>query len=85
MHRLSADMNSLLRVIFRLHQVEKLQQSLLSLESEAELLRSQLHAVNQEKLGYAQDLTSLQRKLQDAQDKVSTGTTNPQQGLNRDF
>ncbi|KAM9345492.1 ninein-like protein [Symphorus nematophorus] len=50
--------------------VEKLQQSLLSVESEAELLRSQLHAVNQEKLGHAQEVTELQRKLQDAQNKV---------------
>uniref|UniRef100_A0A8C4NR43 EF-hand domain-containing protein n=1 Tax=Dicentrarchus labrax TaxID=13489 RepID=A0A8C4NR43_DICLA len=50
--------------------VEKLQQSALSLESEAELLRSQLHAVNQEKLGRAQEVTDLQRKLQDAQEKV---------------
>uniref|UniRef100_A0A671Y6G4 Ninein-like n=1 Tax=Sparus aurata TaxID=8175 RepID=A0A671Y6G4_SPAAU len=53
-----------------LHQVEKLQQSLLSLESETELLRSQLHAVNQEKLGHAQEVSDLQRKLQVAQNKV---------------
>lgn len=50
--------------------MEKLQQSVLSLESEAELLRSQLHAVNQEKLGHAQEVSDLQRKLHDAQDKV---------------
>ncbi|XP_078137737.1 ninein-like protein isoform X3 [Sander vitreus] len=50
--------------------VEKLQQSLLFVESEAELLRSQLHAVGQEKLGHAQEVTSLHRKLQDAQSKV---------------
>ncbi|XP_050932487.1 LOW QUALITY PROTEIN: ninein-like protein [Lates calcarifer] len=50
--------------------VEKLQQSVLSLESEAELLRSQLAAVSREKLGHAQEVTELQRKLQDAHDKV---------------
>ncbi|XP_073338292.1 ninein-like protein isoform X2 [Pagrus major] len=54
----------------RNNKVEKLQQSLLSLESEAELLRSQLHAVNQEKLGHAQEASDLQRKLQVAQNKV---------------
>lgn len=51
-------------------QVEKLQQSVLSLEAEAELLRSQLTAVSQEKLGHAQDATELQRKLQEAQSRV---------------
>lgn len=50
--------------------VEKLQQSVLSLESEAELLRSQLTAVTQEKLSHAQDATELQRKLQEAQSRV---------------
>ncbi|XP_026045805.1 ninein-like protein isoform X4 [Astatotilapia calliptera] len=50
--------------------VEKLQQSLLSLESEAELLRSQLAAISQEKLSHAQDATELQRKLQEAQSRV---------------
>ncbi|CAI5655081.1 unnamed protein product [Oreochromis niloticus] len=50
--------------------VEKLQQSVLSLEAEAELLRSQLTAVSQEKLGHAQDATELQRKLQEAQSRV---------------
>ncbi|XP_041802842.1 ninein-like protein isoform X2 [Chelmon rostratus] len=54
----------------RNHKVEKLQQSLLSLESEAELLRTQLHAVNQEKLGHAQEVSDLQRELQSAQSKV---------------
>lgn len=52
-------------------QVEKLQWSLLSRESEAELLRSQLHAVSQEKLDQVQEVTDLQRKLQVAQSKVS--------------
>uniref|UniRef100_A0A3B4GUC3 Ninein like n=1 Tax=Pundamilia nyererei TaxID=303518 RepID=A0A3B4GUC3_9CICH len=51
-------------------QVEKLQQSVLSLESEAELLRSQLAAISQEKLSHAQDATELQRKLQEAQSRV---------------
>ncbi|KAF7652016.1 hypothetical protein LDENG_00102640 [Lucifuga dentata] len=50
--------------------VEKLQESLFSLESEAELLRSQLHAVTQEKVGHAQEVTELQRKFQEAQEKV---------------
>lgn len=65
--------------------MEKLQQSLLSLESEAELLRSQLHAINQEKLGHAQEVTVLQKELQDAQKKVSTGITNPQEGVTSEF
>ncbi|XP_042084795.1 ninein-like protein isoform X2 [Haplochromis burtoni] len=50
--------------------VEKLQQSVLSLESEAELLRSQLATISQEKLSHAQDATELQRKLQEAQSRV---------------
>nr|XP_046257043.1 ninein-like protein isoform X2 [Scatophagus argus] len=54
----------------RNEKVEKLQQSLPSLESEAELLRSHLHAINQEKLGHAQEVTDLQKELQDAQKKV---------------
>ncbi|XP_023264353.1 ninein-like protein isoform X3 [Seriola lalandi dorsalis] len=55
----------------RNNKVENLQQCLLSLESEAELLRSQLHAVSQEKLSHAQEVTDLQRKLQDAHNKVT--------------
>ena len=51
-------------------QVEELQQSLLTQESEAELLRSQLHAVSREKLGHAQEVTDLQRALDDARNKV---------------
>ncbi|XP_062256652.1 ninein-like protein isoform X6 [Platichthys flesus] len=54
----------------RSHKVEKLQQSLVTLESEAELLRSQLHAVSREKLGHAQEVTDLQRALEDARNKV---------------
>ncbi|XP_076018780.1 ninein-like protein isoform X3 [Genypterus blacodes] len=54
----------------RNQKVEKLQEALLSVEAEAELLRSQLHAVNQEKLGHAHEVTDLQRKLQEAQEKV---------------
>lgn len=53
-------------------QVEKLQESLFALDSETELLRSQLHAVSQEKTGHAQEVGDLQRKLQEAQDKVGT-------------
>lgn len=62
--------------------MEKLQQSLLSVDSEVERLRSQLHTVKEEKLSHAQEVTDLQRKLQDAQNKVSTGTLNVQ---GRDF
>ncbi|KAM3606897.1 uncharacterized protein V6R79_025229 [Siganus canaliculatus] len=40
------------------------------LELEAELLRSQLQAVSQDKLGHAQEVTSLERKLQVAQTTV---------------
>ncbi|XP_029927171.1 ninein-like protein [Myripristis murdjan] len=54
----------------RNHKVEKLQESLFALDSETELLRSQLHAVSQEKTGHAQEVGDLQRKLQEAQDKV---------------
>lgn len=51
-------------------QVEALQSSALSLEADAQRLRSQLHAVTQEKLGHAQEVTELQRKLQEAHHKV---------------
>ncbi|KAM8738035.1 ninein-like protein isoform 4-T4 [Acanthopagrus schlegelii] len=68
---LEADKSKLLREADdRNNKVEKLQESLLSLESETELLRSQLHTVNQEKLGHAQEVSDLQRKLQIAQNKV---------------
>ncbi|XP_069579861.1 ninein-like protein [Brachyistius frenatus] len=50
--------------------VEKLQKCVMSLESEAELLRSQLQSVNQEKLGHTQEVTELQKNLQDAHSKV---------------
>lgn len=51
-------------------QVTQLHQSLLSLETGSELLRSQLSAVSREKLSHAQEVTDLQRKLQDAEKKV---------------
>ncbi|XP_078017078.1 ninein-like protein isoform X8 [Epinephelus lanceolatus] len=54
----------------RNNKVEKLQQAALSVEAESELLRSQLHAVTQEKLNHAQEVTDLQRKLRDALNKV---------------
>ncbi|XP_049456003.1 ninein-like protein isoform X1 [Epinephelus fuscoguttatus] len=54
----------------RNNKVEKLQQAALSVEAESELLRSQLHGVTQEKLNYAKEVTDLQRKLQDALNKV---------------
>lgn len=53
-----------------LGQVVELHQSLLSLETDSELLRSQLQAVNQEKLSQAQEVTELRRRLHDAEDKV---------------
>lgn len=53
-----------------LGQVAELHQSLLSLEADSELLRSQLNAVSREKVGHAQDVTDLQRKLQEAGKKV---------------
>ncbi|CAG05094.1 unnamed protein product [Tetraodon nigroviridis] len=59
-----------------LGQVAELHQSLLSLEADSELLRSQLNAVSREKVGHAQDVTDLQRKLQEAGKKgeeLSTG------------
>ncbi|XP_075902259.1 ninein-like protein isoform X6 [Nelusetta ayraudi] len=52
------------------NRVERLQQALHSLEEEAELLRSKLSTVNQEKLGHAQEVSCLQRELQDAEKKV---------------
>ncbi|KAM3862875.1 LOW QUALITY PROTEIN: ninein-like protein [Diretmus argenteus] len=54
----------------RNHKVEKLQESLFSLESETEMLRSQLYTVNQEKTGHAQEVVGLQRKLQESLDKA---------------
>lgn len=51
-------------------QVEKLQKCVVSLESEVELLRSQFRSVSQQKLDHGQEVTDLQRKLQDAQNKV---------------
>lgn len=53
-----------------LGQVIELHQSLLSLETDSELLRSQLQAVSQEKLSQAQEVTELRRKLHVAEDKV---------------
>lgn len=54
-------------------QMETLQQALHSLEEEAERLHSQLSAVNQEKVGHAQEASCLQRELQDAEKKVRNG------------
>lgn len=52
----------------------QLHRSLVSLEADAELLRSQLLAVGQEKLGQEREATELQRKLQDAEGKVGVVT-----------
>ncbi|XP_027131293.1 ninein-like protein isoform X3 [Larimichthys crocea] len=54
----------------RNNKVEKLQQVLLAAEAQAELLRSQLHAVNQDKRSHAQEVSDTHRKLHDAQNKV---------------
>lgn len=50
--------------------MEKLQHSLHTLEEEAELLRSKLSVVNQEKISHAQEVSGLHRELQDAERKV---------------
>ncbi|XP_061767435.1 ninein-like protein isoform X2 [Nerophis ophidion] len=50
--------------------VEKLQQEALSMREEGERLRAQLHAVTQENLDHAREVSALQRKLQDAQKKA---------------
>ncbi|XP_061823404.1 ninein-like protein isoform X3 [Nerophis lumbriciformis] len=50
--------------------VEKLQQEALSLREEGERLRAQLHAVTQENLDHAREVSALQRKLRDAQKKT---------------
>ncbi|KAG7999654.1 Ninein-like protein [Nibea albiflora] len=54
----------------RNNKMEKLQQALLAVEAEAELLRSQLHAVNQDKLSHTQEVSDTHRKLHNAQNKV---------------
>uniref|UniRef100_A0AAQ5ZVV3 EF-hand domain-containing protein n=1 Tax=Amphiprion ocellaris TaxID=80972 RepID=A0AAQ5ZVV3_AMPOC len=54
----------------RNNKVEKLQHRLVSLESEAELLRSQLLAVSQDGQGHAHEAGELHGKLQEAQSKV---------------
>lgn len=53
-----------------LGQMAELHQSLHTLVTDSELLRSQLNAVSQEKLSHTQDVTDLQKKLQDAENKV---------------
>ncbi|XP_074532507.1 ninein-like protein isoform X3 [Halichoeres trimaculatus] len=68
---LEEDKSKLLREAdSRDNKVEKLQQSLLAEEAEAELLRSQLHAINQEKLGHTQEVSDLQGALQKTQRKL---------------
>ncbi|XP_041736765.1 ninein-like protein isoform X4 [Coregonus clupeaformis] len=68
---LEQDKERLLREVEgRTHIVEKLQDSLRSMDSQTELLRSKLQAVGQEKTGQAQEVANHQRMLQDAQDKV---------------
>ncbi|KAM9365741.1 ninein-like protein isoform 3-T3 [Pholidichthys leucotaenia] len=54
----------------RNRKVEQLQKKVESLEVEAELLRSQLFTVTEEKLGHAQEVTELRKTLQDARAKV---------------
>uniref|UniRef100_A0A673XH28 Ninein-like n=1 Tax=Salmo trutta TaxID=8032 RepID=A0A673XH28_SALTR len=68
---LEQDKERLLREVEeRTQKVEKLQESLLSVGSQMELLRSQLQAVDQEKTGQTQEVANQQRMIQDAQDKV---------------
>ncbi|KAM9365740.1 ninein-like protein isoform 2-T2 [Pholidichthys leucotaenia] len=55
----------------RNRKVEQLQKKVESLEVEAELLRSQLFTVTEEKLGHAQEVTELRKTLQDARAKLS--------------
>lgn len=52
--------------------MEKLQQRVVSLESEVELLHSQLYATRQEKVSCDEEATKLQKKLLDARNKVWT-------------
>ncbi|KAM6956677.1 ninein-like protein [Aplochiton taeniatus] len=54
----------------RTQKIEKLQESKHSLDSQVELLRSQLQAFGQEKTGHAQEVANQQRRLREAQDKV---------------
>ncbi|KAM9561082.1 ninein-like protein isoform 2-T2 [Salvelinus alpinus] len=54
----------------RTHKVEMLHDSLRSVDSQTELLRSKLQAVGQEKTDQAQEVANHQRMLQEAQDKV---------------
>ncbi|XP_024153796.1 ninein-like protein isoform X4 [Oryzias melastigma] len=46
------------------------QEQLLAVKQEAELLRSQLHTVTQEKIGHAQEVVELRRKLLEVQSQV---------------
>ncbi|MEQ2287302.1 hypothetical protein AMECASPLE_010958 [Ameca splendens] len=52
------------------HQVEQLHQQVVSMQAEADLLRFQLLVATQEKLGHAQEVTELHRKLREALSKV---------------
>ncbi|MEQ2240467.1 hypothetical protein ILYODFUR_015246, partial [Ilyodon furcidens] len=52
------------------HQVEQLYQQVVSMQAEADLLRFQLLVATQEKLGHAQEVTELHRKLREALSKV---------------
>ncbi|XP_031691681.1 ninein-like protein isoform X2 [Oncorhynchus kisutch] len=55
----------------RTHKVEMLQDSLRSVDSQTELLRSKLQAVGQVKTDQDQEVANHQRMLQEAQDKVT--------------
>lgn len=48
---------------------------LLAVKQEAELLRSQLHTVTQEKIGHAQEVVELRRKLLEVQSQVRSPPT----------
>ncbi|XP_030012595.1 ninein-like protein isoform X2 [Sphaeramia orbicularis] len=54
----------------KLNKVEQLQHKMQTVEEEAELLRSQLHLANEETRCQGQEVSDLQKKLQDAHNKV---------------
>ncbi|XP_068182708.1 ninein-like protein isoform X2 [Antennarius striatus] len=71
LQRLEDDKNRLMREADgRNDEVETLRRALTSLEAESNQLRSDLHAADQNQQGHTQEVTDLQRKLQQAQNKV---------------
>ncbi|KAM8859570.1 ninein-like protein isoform 2-T4 [Spinachia spinachia] len=71
LQRLEEDQDKLLREADeRNNKVEVLQRALFSMEAKGERLRSQLHAVDQEKLGHAQEVSQQQRKVEELETSV---------------